>query len=115
MSSVSKRDIIAAVEAKTGVKRQLATNVLDAAFEAIGDELAKGNKVSITGYLTFGFRVTKPIRKGTMTRNPFTGEEAPHAGKPAGIRVKVMPGQKLKGRAPAAGTKVGKAIIAGGK
>lgn len=115
MTSVSKRDIAFAVEEKTGVKRNLAANVIDAALEAIGDELARGNKVSLTGWLTFGFRVRKAIRKGTPTRNPFTGETNPHPGKPASLAIKVIPGKKLKDRAPSGTTKVGKSIISGSK
>src|SRR4051794_40076844 len=98
MTSVSKRDIVAAVEEKTGIKRNMATNVIDAALEAIGDELAKGNKVSLTGWMTFGFRISKAIRKGTPTRNPFTQETNPHPGKPASLKVKVIVGKKLKDR-----------------
>lgn len=110
-TSVSKRDIVATVaERLDWPKREVAT-VLDAALEAIGDELAQGNKVSLTGYITFGFAVRKAVRKGTPVRNPFSGETQPSAGRPTTLRVKAIVGRKLKERAPSAASKAGKAIL----
>lgn len=113
MASVSRRDIAQAVSGKIGVPPRQAENVINAALEAIGDELAKGNRISLTGWLTIGFGVRSAIKKGTMVRNPSTGEEQPHAGKPASLRIKVTAGKKLKDRVPGPTTKLGKALVAG--
>jgi nucleoid DNA-binding protein len=86
---VTKRQIAEKVSEKCGLGRATVNNVIDTVFDVIGDEVAAGNPVNLTGQLKIGFSATKPIKKGTMVRNPFNGETNPHPGKPAGLRVRV--------------------------
>jgi nucleoid DNA-binding protein len=111
MDTVTKGQLEAKVAERTGLPRASVKNVLDSTLDVIGAELQAGRQVNLTGWLKFGFGVTAPVKKGTPVRNPFTQESNPSPGKPAGVRVKVGAGAKLKAFAPAATGKVGKAII----
>lgn len=109
--NVSKREIAETVAESTGLGKNAVLHVIDDLFLAIGDEIAKGNKVSFTGFLTFNFGKRSAVRKGTPVRNPQTGEMTPSAGKPAMLRLAVRPGKKLKDRVPGPTTKVGKGLL----
>ena len=63
--------------------------VVDGLFSAVSEAVAKGEKVTIPGFLSFE-QVATAARTG---RNPQTGEEIKIA---AGKRVKVTAGSKLK-------------------
>ena len=67
---MKKSDIADRVADRIGVSRPVAKNAVDAVFEAMGETLANGEEVRITGFGTFGAR-SRPARTG---RNPATGE-----------------------------------------
>jgi nucleoid DNA-binding protein len=86
--------------------------VLDSTFKIIGENIAKGKKVQITGVLNFSFGKRRAIKKGTAIRNPLTGETKPHPGRPASLKLTVRPGPRLRECVPAPGTKVAKGLLA---
>lgn len=67
----NKSELIGQVAEATGLSKKDATPVVEAVFEAISDNLAKGEKVQVIGFGTFEVR-DRAARKG---RNPQTGEE----------------------------------------
>lgn len=66
-----KTELINALTVKTGLKKVEAERALNALLEIIGDELAKGHEVNITG---FGKFLSKH-KEARIGRNPATGEE----------------------------------------
>ena len=68
---MSKKVIVEAVAREAGMTQAAADKVVSAVLEAIGAELAKGEKVSFPGFGTFEVR-ERAARTG---RNPQTGEE----------------------------------------
>lgn len=87
--------------------------VIEMFFSIVAEELAEGNTVYLGSYVKLSFRATPAVKKGTMVRNPFTGETSKSEGKPASLRVKATPLSGLKTSAPAAGSKEGKELLAG--
>ena len=73
----------------TGQSQAAVSGVLDSLFATVSDAVAAGNKVSIPGWIAFE-KVATSARTG---RNPQTGDEIKI---PAGHRVKVTAGSKLK-------------------
>ncbi|MBC9956716.1 HU family DNA-binding protein [Yimella sp. cx-51] len=69
---MNKAELIAAIETRLGGKKA-ATDAVDAVLDVIIREVAKGNKVGITGFGTFE-KVTRAARTG---RNPRTGATVP--------------------------------------
>ena len=67
---MNKNELVAAIAEKAGLTKVEAKNALDAAVAAISEALAKGDKVSLIGFGTFG--VTE--RAERQGRNPLTGE-----------------------------------------
>lgn len=55
---------------RAGLSKAVAREAVDGLFAVIGEALAKGEKVRIVGFGTFGTR-SRPARTG---RNPGTGE-----------------------------------------
>ena len=87
---MNKSDLIAAMAAKADVSNKDAGECLDAFLDVVAGVVTAGDeKLSITGWLSFE-QVTRSARMG---RNPQTGEEISI---PAGKRVKVTAGSKLK-------------------
>jgi DNA-binding protein HU-beta len=86
---VNRSELVAAVADKAGVSQKDADAVLKAFADAIVDALAKKEKVSLPGFLTFdvGFR---EARTG---RNPQTGEPVKIA---ASTRMKFTSSTTLK-------------------
>lgn len=70
-STVTKADIIEKVYERIGFSKKEASDLVERAFDAIKDELRKGEKVKISG---FGKFVVKS-KKDRIGRNPRTGEE----------------------------------------
>ncbi len=70
-STVTKADIIEKVYERIGFSKKEASDLVEKAFEAIKDELRKGEKVKISG---FGKFVVKS-KKDRVGLNPRTGEE----------------------------------------
>lgn len=68
---MTKADLVDRVAQQTGLTKKDSSRVIDAAFEAITDALAKGDKVQLVGFGSFEVRRRAP-RKG---RNPQTGRE----------------------------------------
>jgi len=67
---MNKTQLIDAVAEKAQVTKKVATSTVNAVFDAITEDLTKGEKVSIPGFGTFEVR-TRGARTG---RNPATGE-----------------------------------------
>ena len=68
---MSKKVIVEAVAREAGMTQAAADKVVSAVLDAIGAELAKGEKVSFPGFGTFEVR-ERAARTG---RNPQTGAE----------------------------------------
>lgn len=66
---MTKMDLIDAVAAKVGLTKADAGRAVDALLGAVESALAKGEKVTITGFGTFEVRQ----RAARMGRNPQTG------------------------------------------
>ena len=67
---MNKSELIAAIAAKEGMEKKQAEKAVNAVTGAIGDALAKGDKVQLIGFGTFEVRA----RKAKKARNPQTGE-----------------------------------------
>ena len=67
----TKTALIDAVAAKTGLKKKEAEAAVNETIAAIGEALASGEKVQLTGFGTFEIK-DRAERTG---RNPHTGEE----------------------------------------
>jgi DNA-binding protein HU-beta len=87
--SITKTELVASIASATGQSQATVSGVLDALFSSVSDAVAKGSKVSIPGWISFE-QVATAARTG---RNPQTGAEIKI---PAGHRVKVTAGSKLK-------------------
>lgn len=66
---MKKVELVEAVAEKAGLTKADATRAIDATFEAITEALAKGDKVTLVGFGTFGIS-KRAEREG---RNPRTG------------------------------------------
>ena len=87
--SLNKTELVAKIAAETGQSQAAVSNVLDGLFAAVSETVAAGGKVAIPGWLSIETATTS-ARTG---RNPRTGETIEI---PAGKRVKVSVGSKLK-------------------
>ncbi|MFK5586008.1 HU family DNA-binding protein [Lactobacillus delbrueckii] len=67
----NKAELVSEVAAKTKLTKKDVSEAVDAVFEAIQEDLAKGEKVQLIGFGTFEVR-DRAARKG---RNPQTGDE----------------------------------------
>ena len=65
---MNKRDLIDAISGRMGDKKT-ATEAVNAVLDTIQNTVAKGDKVSITGFGVF----EKTIRPARTARNPATG------------------------------------------
>lgn len=90
--SITKTELVASIASATGQSQAAVSGVLDSLFVTVSEAVAKGNKVSIPGWIAFE-KVATSARTG---RNPQTGAEIKI---PAGERVKVTAGSKLKAAA----------------
>jgi len=68
---MNKAELVAAVAEKSGLSKKDSEKAVNAAFDAISDELVKGGKVQLVG---FGSFETKE-RSARVGRNPRTKEE----------------------------------------
>lgn len=69
MAVIGKTDLAAKISEKTNLNKSQAASALDAALDAIGSCLGRGDEVRLTGFGTFRVTATK-ARTG---RNPRTG------------------------------------------
>jgi DNA-binding protein HU-beta len=90
--SLNKTELVAAVAAETGQSQAAVGAVVDSLFSTVAAAVGKGDKVSIPGWIAFE-RTSTAARTG---RNPQTGAEIEI---PAGHRVKLTAGSKLKAAA----------------
>ena len=67
---MNKAEMAGRLATRTGLSNTVARKAVDGVFAAIGDALANGQEVRITGFGTFGTR-SRAARTG---RNPRTGE-----------------------------------------
>ena len=67
----NKAELVSEVAAKTKLTKKDVSEAVDAIFESIQEDLAKGEKVQLIGFGTFEVR-HRAARKG---RNPQTGDE----------------------------------------
>ncbi len=87
--AITKTELVASIASATGESQATVGRVVDGLFSAVSEAVAKGEKVTIPGFLSVE-QVATAARTG---RNPQTGEEIKIA---AGKRVKVTAGSKLK-------------------
>ena len=90
--AITKTELVASIASATGESQATVGRVVDGLFSAVSEAVAKGEKVTILGFLSFE-TVETAARTG---RNPQTGAEIQIA---AGKRVKVTAGSKLKAAA----------------
>ena len=74
---MKKTELIAAMAEKAGLTKVDAGKALNAYVEAVKEQLAKGEKVTLVGFGTFGVS-ERPARTG---RNPRTGAKIKIAAK----------------------------------
>jgi DNA-binding protein HU-beta len=67
---VNKRGLVSEVAKRTGMAKASVARVVDAAISSIRDTVAKGQRVSLSGFGTFERRRRAP----RIGRNPHTGE-----------------------------------------
>lgn len=87
--ALNKTELVAKVAAETGNSQASVSAVIDGLFAVVSETVAAGEKVTIPGWVSFEPTDTA-ARQG---RNPRTGETIKI---PAGKRVKVTAGSKLK-------------------
>ncbi len=68
---MTKKELIAAVSEKTGLKKKDAEAAVAAVLSTVTETLAAGNKVQLIGFGTFEVK-KRAAREG---RNPFTGKK----------------------------------------
>jgi DNA-binding protein HU-beta len=66
---MNKMDVVDAVASRAGLSKADAGRALDAFIDGVSDALARGEKVTVTGFGTFEVRQ----RAARMGRNPQTG------------------------------------------
>ena len=87
--TVNKTELVAAIAADTNQSQATVNSVLDALFQQLATNAAKGVKVTIPGWLS----VEQTERAARVGRNPRTKEEIQI---PASKGVKISAGSKLK-------------------
>jgi DNA-binding protein HU-beta len=68
---MTKAELVAKIAEKNGTSKAQAEASMNAILDVIQDELAAGNKLTLTGFGTFSVSE----RKARTGRNPRTGEE----------------------------------------
>ena len=86
---MNKADLVAEIAKKSGLTKASAENAVNSFIEVVSKQLAKGDKISLVGFGTFG--VTKTAAR--TGKNPRTQETIKI---PAGKRPKFSPGKALK-------------------
>ncbi len=87
--SLNKTELVAKIAAETGQSQATVLSIIDGFFHTVSATVAAGGKVTVPGWIAFESAETS-ARTG---RNPQTGESIQI---PAGKRVKVSVGSKLK-------------------
>ena len=86
---MNRTELVSALATRAGVSNAQADKVLGALQDVLVEQVAAGEKVQITGFLSVE-RVARAARTG---RNPATGAELQI---PAGYGVKITAGSALK-------------------
>ncbi|MEX1265233.1 MAG: HU family DNA-binding protein [Actinomycetota bacterium] len=86
---MNKAELVDAIADKTGMAKSQVDEVIKGMTETIETQVAKGDKISIPGFISFQ-KVKRAARTG---RNPRTGETI---NIPASATVKVTAGARLK-------------------
>ncbi len=86
---MNKAEQVDAIADKSGIAKSTVDEVIKAMTETIEAEVAKGDKISIPGFISFQ-KVNRAARTG---RNPRTGDTI---NIPASATVKVTAGARLK-------------------
>ena len=86
---MNRSELVAAVAEHTGHTQTAVNGVVDAIFTVVSGEVAKGNKVTIPGWVSFD-RTNRAARQG---RNPQTGASIRI---PASKTVGIKAGKSLK-------------------
>lgn len=89
MANVSKADLIEAVASAASITKTAAGEAVNAMFDEIVAQVAKGKRVTVVGFGTFLARK----RKARAGRNPSTGKEMKI---PAKTVPAFIPGQAFK-------------------
>ncbi len=74
---MNRTELVQAVSERAGVSKADADRVLASMAEIVGETIAKDEKVSIPGFVTF----ERAFRAARTARNPQTGEEIKVAAK----------------------------------
>lgn len=90
--ALNRSELVAAVAEKSGNSQAAVNGVLDSVFEVFTEQVSKGEKVTIPGWLA----VERTKRAARTGRNPQTGETIQI---PEGYSVKLSAGSKLKAAA----------------
>ena len=70
MANITKAELVEQVAAQAGTDKTTAAAVLKAFEETVLASVAKGDKVALTGFVSF----EQVAKKATTARNPRTGE-----------------------------------------
>lgn len=77
MANMTKADLIDQVAAQAGTDKKTASDVLKAFEDTVVASVKKGDKVSLTGFVSF----ERAARKAGTARNPQTGQSIKVAAK----------------------------------
>ena len=77
MANITKAELVDQVAASAGTDKTTAAAVLKAFEEVVTAGVKKGDKIALTGFLTF----QKVHKEATTARNPRTGDTVPVAAK----------------------------------
>lgn len=91
---MKKNDLVTLVASQTGLSKKDTEKMVDLVFAAIGDALAAGDKVQISGFGSFETRQ----RAARVGHNPRTGEEIQIAAAKTPV---FKPGKTLKDKVDA--------------
>lgn len=91
---MKKNDLVTLVASQTGLSKKDTEKTVDLVFAAIGDALAAGDKVQISGFGSFETRQ----RAARVGHNPRTGEEIQIAASKTPV---FKPGKTLKDKVDA--------------
>ena len=79
MANITKAELVDQVAAQAGTDKTTASAVLKAFEETVLASVTKGDKIALTGFVSF----EQVSKKATTARNPRTGEEVPVKAKKA--------------------------------
>lgn len=100
--TITKADIVECIYERVGFSKKEATEIVEALFEIVKQQLERGDKIKLSGFGNFLIHEKRP-RKG---RNPQTGEEITITGrrvltfKASQVLKKVMNEREARGARP---------------